>query len=119
MQNQIDTNRVELSGRIAGDPTMRLIPPGCTFYIVFELVSRGEWPDHTGCAVLLEYRHHCFAQGTQAEAITWARNGDAVQLVGALDLVLDDYEPTQMMGPVYKPAVRVHQMKLIEEGEAK
>ena len=114
----IDTNRVELSGRIATEPIMRIVPPGTTFYVLFELRSCGEWPDHTGTCVLLEYRHLCFAQGSSAEAIAWASEGDSVQLVGAIDLILDDYTGPEMV-PSYKPAIRVHQMQLIEEGESR
>lgn len=118
MTDTIDTNRVELSGRIATEPLMRIVPPGTTFYVYFELASRGEWPDHTGTRVLLEYRHTCFAQGPSAEAITWARQGDIVRLVGAIDLILDDYRGPEMI-PSYKPAIRVQSMQLLRgEGES-
>lgn len=116
MTDKIDTNRVELSGRIATEPIMRIVPPGSTFYMLFGLTSRGEWPDHTGTAVLLEYRHLCFAQGSAAESIAWASEGDSVLLVGAIDLILDDYAGPEQV-PCYKPAIRVQQMQLIEEGE--
>lgn len=118
MPNHIDTNAVELTGIVVPDPVLRLVPPGATFYVAFELCLCGEWPDYTGTAVLLEYKFHCFAQGPLAEAITWVAAGDRVHLRGHLDLMLYDYEPTTMMAPIYKPAIRVREMRLIEEGES-
>lgn len=105
-----DTNRVELTGRIATEPTIRIIPPGSTLSISFEVASYGEWPDHTGQATLIEYRHFCFAQGDAAEAILWATHGDDVALIGAIDMVVDGYEQDGRT-PIYRPAVRVHAMQ--------
>lgn len=116
MQDSPDTNQVSLTGKIDGEPTMRIVPPGCTIYISFELVSRGEWPDPTGSCALVEYRHHCFAQGPAAEAIMWARAGHYVGILGSLDMIVADYEPPRMK-PIYKPAIRVHTMRLLEEEE--
>lgn len=116
MQNKIDTNQVSLTGRIDGEPVMLIVPPGCTFYVHFELIVRGEWPDHTGQCVLPEYRQVCFAQGPAAEAILWAKAGDYVGIIGSLDMILGDYGPARM-APVYRPAIRVHTMRLLHEEE--
>ncbi|MEX5283365.1 MAG: single-stranded DNA-binding protein [Nitrospiraceae bacterium] len=116
MHNKSDTNQVSLTGRIHGEPVVRIIPPGCTIYVHFELSVRGEWPDHTGSAVLLEYRHVCFAQGPAAEAILWASNGDHVGLIGSLDMIVGDYEPAGT-APIYKPAIRIHTMRPLNEEE--
>lgn len=114
MQKQADVNLVTLTGRIDGEPVMRVVPPGSTLYIHFELACRGEWPDHTGNATLLEYRHLCFAYAEAAEAIMWASAGDCVGLIGSIDMVISEYEDDGRT-PIYKPAIRIHTMRRREE----
>ena len=118
MHEQTDLNTVELMGTIAREPVLMLIPPGATCYVVFQIKVRCEWPDFTGTAVLLDVEHECFAQGEAAEAMIWASAEDRVWLVGALDLIVDDYEPVTH-APTYRQGVRIHRMTLLQKENAR
>jgi len=116
-QTRRDLNRVEVIGVIAREPVLRLVPPGSTLFVAFQITIRGAWPDHTGAAVLLDVEHECFAQGEVAEAMLWASANDRVWLVGALDLLIDDFEPISH-APTFRQAVRIHRMTRLSKEEA-
>lgn len=106
--NKSDINRVELTGRVSGPPELRLVPPGCTFYLSFHLTIRGSWPDHTGQVVPMDYTLTCFAQGKKAEETLWVSAGHRVRVFGAIDLLVGEVDGE------YTPAVRVREVMLEE-----
>lgn len=111
-----DVNRVEITGRIASPPELRVVPPGATFYISAYLTVRGIWPGYDGQATAIDYAIQCFAQGPTAERYLWLMTGDIVQIYGSLDLVVREWEESKL-APSYLQAVRISEMTLLHRRE--
>lgn len=110
-----DTNRVTLTGRVHRQPELRLIPPGTTLYLLVPLLVRGVWPDHTGQCAPIDYEITCFAQGPAAEKYSWLTAGDQIQVYGAIDFIVGEWNAgTGQVACVQ--SIRVSDVTLLQKG---
>lgn len=111
-----DINCVALTGLVAEEPLLQVIPPGATFYLSFPLLVRCLFPDHTGALMPFEHIMLCMATGTEAERCLCVEKGDAVEIRGSLDLV---YMGDSQAGPIQPNcslAVRVQDLIAPQKG---
>ena len=109
-EDVLDINSIMVTGVVLATPSLQVVPPEATLYLSFPLLVRYAYPDHTGVLVPIEYHVRCLALGREAERYVGVEAGDALEIRGSLDMVLECPEPSGPAGPGYAMAIRIHEL---------
>lgn len=106
----LDFNSIIVTGLVLATPVLQVVPPEVTLYLSFPLLVRYAYPDHTGALVPIEYHVRCLALGREAERYVGTEAGDAIEIRGSLDMVVEGPDLSGPAGPGYAMAIRIHEL---------
>jgi len=104
----IDINSVMMTGLVVASPSLQVVSPEATLALSFPLLVRDAFLNHTGALEPIEYRVPCLATGIEAERYVCLEEGDAIEIRGSLEMMLEHPHASGPSG--YVLGVRIHEL---------